>query len=133
MYDASYYDWEQVGIDVLKDKTLVSVIKSEYDSNDCLDFLTDDGELYRMYHRQDCCESVYIEDICGDLEDLTNSPVLFAYGSSNSDNPKDQEYPDESFTWTFYTISTIKGTVDIRWYGSSNGYYSEEADFAKVK
>ena len=37
-----------------------------------------DGRQYRMHHRQSCCESVSIEDVCGDAADLTDSPVVLA-------------------------------------------------------
>jgi len=97
-------------------------------------FETTDGEVYKLYHSQDCCESVSVDDICGDLQDLVGSPILQAEENSSSDNPDGvtREYQDNSFTWTFYRLSTQKGGVVIRWYGESNGYYSEIVDFSKV-
>lgn len=65
-------------IDVLKGKTLVEVERSHYDSNDALFFKTADGEFYIMTHNQDCCENVYIDDICGDFADLLNEEILTA-------------------------------------------------------
>lgn len=82
----------------------------------------------RFYHQQDCCESVYIESICGDLDDLVGEPLLIAEEVSNEEFEAEyetkQEYA-ESYTWTFYKFATRKGYVDVRWFGSSNGYYSE--------
>jgi hypothetical protein len=96
-----------------------------------------DGELvfenatdrYVFSHHQDCCESVYIESIVGDIEDLVNTPILIAEESSG-DTPADHvfEYEPESYTWTFYKFATFKGYVDIRWLGTSNGYYGEGVD-----
>jgi hypothetical protein len=82
---------------------------------------------YKFHHEQDCCESVNIEDICGDLSDLENSPIIQAEETSKCGNT---EYGSE--TWTFYRISTAKGGVVIRWLGESNGYYSESVYFDPI-
>ncbi len=122
----------RIAFDTLIGKTLCKIKGGIGDET--LDFITEDGEVYRQYHYQSCCEDVSIEDIIGDLDDLIGTPIIRATEDSNDTNPIDyvpSEYQD-SFTWTFYNIATIKGHVTIRWYGSSNGYYSESVEFTRV-
>lgn len=111
-------------------KTLTAVRQQ---GNDEIIFEVEGGDIYKLYHSQDCCESVDVEDICGDLADLIGSPILQAEEAESDTNPDGvtKEYQD-SFTWTFYKLATIKGGVTIRWYGESNGYYSESVSFAKA-
>lgn len=115
-------------ISELKGKIITKIDKIDDDE---LIFHCQTGEVYKMYHEQQCCELVTIEDITGDLEDLIGSPVLVAEELSNDDYvPDDPQFDGgESYAWTFYKIATIKGYVDIRWFGTSNGYYSEYANF----
>lgn len=112
-------------IEELLGKTLVNIEVSE----DEIIFTTSENERYKMYHEQDCCESVSVEDIVGDIKDLIGSPLLVA--EETNDGGSD-EYGD-SFAWTFYKFATSKGYVDIRWYGTSNGYYSESVDIIKLE
>ena len=52
----------------LMGKTLVSIQVSP--DEDEIFFTTNRGEVYRMYHEQDCCEWVTIEDMNGDIESI---------------------------------------------------------------
>ena len=112
-------------IDELIGQTLSEIIEKK----DRLVFITTTGKRYIMYHEQDCCESVTIEDIVGDLDDLIGSPILKAREDTN--HGQDGDYGD-TCTWTFYNIETMKGAVTIRWYGSSNGYYSESVSVESI-
>lgn len=98
-------------------------------------FICSDGSMYRLHYYQDCCARCDIEDIFGDVADLLKTEILQAELVQSHENPegvKTEEY-QESFTWSFYKLATIKGSVTIRWYGSSNGYYSETATFEREK
>lgn len=109
-------------------KTLFAIGRgTNRDGNEALIFLTIDDKMYEMAHSQDCCEHVYLEEIHGDLRDLIGVPLLHV--EERTENGGD-EY--ESSTWTFYELRTIKGSVTLRWLGTSNGYYSEGVDFVEV-
>jgi hypothetical protein len=116
----------------LAGKTIASIDGLEVGS-ESVTFKMTDGAEYRMYHSQDCCESVSVEDVSGDMADLIGSPLTLAEESTSGENPEGVtlKYQD-SFMWTFYRLATAKGFVVIRWYGESNGYYSEDVYFELV-
>lgn len=127
-----YYDSVEVG-------DLVGKVFDQVErGNQELLFKKDGLVCYKLYHDQDCCESVCLESVAGDLEWLEGTPILEAYESVSRQRPADVVVPEysesvESETWTFYRLSTIKGTVVLRWYGESNGYYSESVSLGRVE
>jgi len=111
-------------VSFLLDETL-SVI--ECNGTEEIIFTTIDGEKYKMYHEQDCCEQVTLEDVTGNLDDLIGSPITMA-----EEVTQEGETDFGTETWTFYKLATVKGYVTLRWHGESNGYYSEEVSFVKI-
>lgn len=111
-----------VPFETLKGHTLTEITKENgigYDER--IRFVSQSGDVFLMYHDQDCCESVHLEDVTGEFDDLIGHPILIA--NETSDSHTDEKWGDEE-EWTFYTLATVKGTVTLRWYGTSNGYYS---------
>lgn len=130
-WTGSYFD-EFCDVSILQGKTLSRCERANEDGDDAIIFEVDTGEAFKLYHSQDCCESVNIEDVTGDLSDLVGSPITMAE-QVDDENPGPPSEYDESYTWSFYKFATIKGYVTVRWLGTSNGYYSESVDFRRVK
>jgi hypothetical protein len=111
--------------DSLTIKSLAGQTPTEIKSDDTeITILLDSGIECKLSHHQDCCESVYVDDVCGDWDDLIGVPLVHAEERTGGyDN--DNKYGHESVTWTFYDFQSTKGSVNVRWCGESNGYYSE--------
>lgn len=111
-------------------QTLASIVNLV----DTIVMVTTAGDCYELHHNQDCCETVKVDDIVGDLADVVGSPITMFEEVSNKDieDKPDSDHHD-SYTWTYYKIGTAKGDVNIKWFGSSNGYYSEEVNMRKLK
>lgn len=112
---------------------VITAIEINKDSGGCdeIIFTLKNGKTYKLFHDQDCCESVYVDDITGDPLKLIGDPLVLAEENSNKDGLPAPEYPD-SWTWTFYRLATRRNSVVIKWLGESNGYYSESVDFKEV-
>lgn len=131
-----------MSIELLKGETLAGVkVNGDFE----ITFTTVSGRRFLMWHQQDCCEEVALEDVVGDWNDIIGSPILVAEEASSRDPAFDNEWwtmhclKDEPYgdyggsnTWTFYKLATIRGSIDLRWHGNSNGYYSEEVTFAEM-
>lgn len=94
--------------------------------SDSLIFTMQDGTVFELYHAQNCCESVEIESIAGDIDAMIGHPIAVAEERSSERNSATE-------AWTFYTFRSHGGTLDVRWYGKSSGYYSLEVTVATYK
>lgn len=101
------------------------IINKVEKSDDQVLFYLDDNTILKMFHQQDCCESVYLAETHGDLRDLVGSPIIYA--DERSEDTSDSDYGDVE-EWTFYEIRNINASVTLRWVGTSNGYYSTGVD-----
>lgn len=115
------------------------ILTNVENTGDEIIFTCEGGDMYKLYHSQDCCESVTVDDVIGDLSDLVGQPITVAeevsgYTPTDEDGIRKTNEAENygSCTWTFYRFATQKGHVDIRFFGESNGYYSEDVDFIKV-
>jgi len=106
----------------------ITSIEGVFVGSECVIFNTKEGRTFKMYHEQDCCESVSFSEAQGEIEDLIGFPIVLAERVAEEDTSGNYE----SASWTFYRIATERGLVVFRWHGDSNGYYSEEAHFSEV-
>lgn len=121
--------YNETKIDVLVGKTIEKIDSS----NENILFVCKD-EAFEMYHMQDCCESVRVHNIDGDLQSLIGKEVVKASCEVSDSWPNDVLMPKytDSFTWTTFTIETVTSKVTVRWLGESNGYYSESVYFGRT-
>ncbi|WHM52917.1 hypothetical protein [Sulfitobacter phage vB_SupP_AX] len=109
----------------MEEKLIYGIIVDQ--SEDTIRFQFSDADVL-FYHNQDCCESVVIDDINGNFEDMVGDMLLLA-----EERVSDDETASESGTWTFYTFRSLRESVDVKWHGTSNGYYSERVDIDVVQ
>ena len=102
--------------------TILDVTGCVRDS-ESVSFITDRGTL-RLLHHQNCCERVRLADTNGDTFDLIGGVVSVAEERSKQKGDRG-EYRTK---YTFYSIRTTKGDLDLRWIGKDNGYYSMSVD-----
>ena len=86
-----------------------------------------DGSLITQTHDQDCCETVQVEQVDGPVAKHIGAKF---YGLDEKEIGNYEQVVNgyDSLTATFYTLKTSAGYLDWRWYGESNGYYSESVD-----
>ena len=99
--------------------TITAVVYKETDESLLIHLNT---HVLEMIHHQECCETVYLADVVGSFEDLIGYPLLEV-----SETIVNNEI-GESSTASYYNFRTVKASVQLRWVGESNGYYSETVD-----
>ena len=109
-----------IDISDLKGKTITAVMYNTDEESLLIHLNT---HVLQMIHYQDCCETVYLADVVGNFEDLIGYPLLEVY-----ETIVDIGNEDISSTASYYNFKTLKASVQLRWVGESNGYYSETVD-----
>ncbi len=118
--------------------------------SDRVSFVSTEGRRFDFFHSPECCESVQVEDVAGDVRDLLDAPLVMAEVERCGDQdppervqafnlkmeqlfPGEQPYKDDAWAWTFYKFGTVKGYVTVRWLGSSNGWYGVDVECEEIE
>src|SRR5574343_300489 len=89
--------------------------------NNVILLTTESGKRIKIYHDQDCSETVEIVDTDGNWHDLIGKPIVLAEHEAQQDgDPQPSEWAD-SWTRTTLTFKVDGSTVISRWIGKSNG------------
>lgn len=78
----------------------------------------------RFIHHFECCEMVGLEDRLPELQALVGD--LFVGVEEVSNDHVDPNDPNGE--WYFYNVTTQKSEAQLRFYGTSNGYYGTEVN-----
>lgn len=106
----------------LEGKTISKITGVEVNSREIY-IETSNGEKYQFYHSQDCCESVSVEDVQGNINNILNTPIKRFTETITRGG--------DSWTRTRHRITTEKGSLVIIWLGESNGWYNEDVTFCR--
>jgi len=112
-------------------ETLVGEILTHIDidpDNDVILLTTQSGRQVRIFHDQDCCESVAIKGTDGEWHNLIGKPIVEATQEESQDDTSEFE----SCTHTQLSFRVDDATVISRWIGTSNGCYSESVDLEEI-
>ena len=118
---------KEVPFSTLVGKTLVAIEGLENES-EVVTFKCSDGSEFKMFHDQDCCETVTLVDVDEEAAAFVGHTITQAETAS-FDAGAANVGRDDGETWTFYKLSSGYYHMTLRWLGRSNGYYSERVDF----
>lgn len=85
-------------------------------------FTNDEGSIFLLTHRRDCCEDVTVERVDGCFADLEGSPIVLV----DKECVVDKTHPYEVVTRTSFTFATANKSVCVTFYGHSYGCYAED-------
>jgi hypothetical protein len=92
----------------------------------------EDGRRFSFCHEQDCCESVSVYSVDGNLKELQGKKLV----RIDCDNVDPDDYVlgehVDSYTFTNVRFITDEQTSLVRWFGESNGYYGEGISFSEL-
>lgn len=121
--------------DILKSFKITNVKTNE---NFEIVFETENNKKITMFHKQNCCEDVFIYSETDNLDILIGKTILdvteIFLEDETFDRSIEEKYKQVLFTWTFYKffykgVDNKTEEIEIIWFGTSNGCYDEGIQF----